>query len=92
MGYGVGLCLALFCTECLKSVCMCGTWVINQRTGIRLRTAALALSFEKLLQFRSLTHISSGEVSARAAPWFYLREMPQYRLWGPFLPRRDYAV
>ncbi|KAF6076391.1 ATP binding cassette subfamily C member 11 [Phyllostomus discolor] len=61
VGYGVGLCLALFLTECLKSLGMCSSWVINQRTGIRFRTAALVLCFERLLRSRSLTHIGSGE-------------------------------
>ncbi|XP_036922201.1 ATP-binding cassette sub-family C member 11 [Sturnira hondurensis] len=59
--HGVGLCLTLFFTECVKSLCVCASWVVHQRTGIRLRTAALALSFEKLMQFKSLMHISTGE-------------------------------
>ncbi|XP_053438093.1 ATP-binding cassette sub-family C member 11 isoform X2 [Nycticebus coucang] len=59
--HGVGLCLALFLTECLKSVSFCSTWIINQRTGIRFRGAISSFAFEKLLQFKSLTHITSGE-------------------------------
>uniref|UniRef100_A0A8C5YEZ8 ATP binding cassette subfamily C member 11 n=1 Tax=Microcebus murinus TaxID=30608 RepID=A0A8C5YEZ8_MICMU len=58
---GVGLCLALFLSECLKSVSLCSSWIINQRTGIRFRGAISAFAFEKLIQFKSLTHITSGE-------------------------------
>ncbi|XP_054566446.1 ATP-binding cassette sub-family C member 11 [Eptesicus fuscus] len=59
--YGVGLCLALFLSECLKSLSMCACWIVNQRSGIRFRAAVSSLAFEKLLQFKSLTHISTGE-------------------------------
>ncbi|KAM5262856.1 ATP-binding cassette sub-family C member 11 [Ctenodactylus gundi] len=58
---GVSLCFALFLTECLKSLSLCSSWVINHRTAIRFRTAISSLAFEKLLQFKSLTHITSGE-------------------------------
>uniref|UniRef100_A0A2K6ES78 ATP binding cassette subfamily C member 11 n=1 Tax=Propithecus coquereli TaxID=379532 RepID=A0A2K6ES78_PROCO len=58
---GVGLCLALFLSECLKSVSLCSSWIINQRTGIRFRGAISSFAFEKLIQFKSLTHITSGE-------------------------------
>ncbi|XP_008579384.1 PREDICTED: ATP-binding cassette sub-family C member 11 isoform X2 [Galeopterus variegatus] len=58
---GVGLCFALFLTECLKSLSLCSSWVVNQRTGIRFRTAISTFAFEKLIRFKSLTHISSGE-------------------------------
>ncbi|XP_068938918.1 ATP-binding cassette sub-family C member 11 isoform X2 [Petaurus breviceps papuanus] len=61
LSYNIGLCFALFITECLKSFGLCACWVINQRTGIRLKTAACSLAFEKLMEFRSLTHISVGE-------------------------------
>ncbi|XP_006882637.1 PREDICTED: ATP-binding cassette sub-family C member 11 [Elephantulus edwardii] len=60
--YGVGLCFALFLTECLKSLALCSCWVISQYTAIRFRTAVSSLAFEKLIQFKSLTHISTGEV------------------------------
>ncbi|XP_004371751.1 ATP-binding cassette sub-family C member 11 [Trichechus manatus latirostris] len=60
--YGVGLCFALFLTECLKSLALCSCWVINQHTGMRYRTAVSSLAFEKLIQFKSLKHISTGEV------------------------------
>lgn len=67
VGYAVGLCLALFVIECFKSLSMCACWVVSQRTGVRFRAAAASLAFQKLLQFKSLTHITTGEVSARAA-------------------------
>ncbi|XP_074067504.1 ATP-binding cassette sub-family C member 11-like [Macrotis lagotis] len=57
----IGLCFALFFTECLKSFGLCSCWIINQRTGTRLKIAASSLAFEKLMEFRSLTHISVGE-------------------------------
>ncbi|XP_051835760.1 ATP-binding cassette sub-family C member 11 isoform X2 [Antechinus flavipes] len=61
LSYSIGLCFALFFTECLKSLGLCACWTINHRTGARLRTAACSLAFEKLMEFRSLTHISVGE-------------------------------
>lgn len=61
--YGVGLCFALFFTECMKTLSLCSCWVFNQRTGIRFRTAIFSFAFEKLMQFKSLTHITVGEVS-----------------------------
>ncbi|XP_043293737.1 ATP-binding cassette sub-family C member 11 isoform X1 [Cervus canadensis] len=61
VAYGVGLCLALFFTECLKSLGMCSCWVVNQRTAIRFRAAVFSFAFEKLMQFKSLTHITMGE-------------------------------
>ncbi|XP_057568121.1 ATP-binding cassette sub-family C member 11 isoform X2 [Hippopotamus amphibius kiboko] len=61
VAYGVGLCFALFLTECLKSLTICSCWVINQRTGVRCRTAVFSFAFEKLIQFKSLTHITMGE-------------------------------
>ncbi|XP_060041586.1 ATP-binding cassette sub-family C member 11 isoform X2 [Erinaceus europaeus] len=62
VAYGVGLCLALFFIECLKSLSLCSTWIINQRTGIRFRAAVSSFAFEKLMQFKSLAHITTGEV------------------------------
>ncbi|XP_043293739.1 ATP-binding cassette sub-family C member 11 isoform X3 [Cervus canadensis] len=69
VAYGVGLCLALFFTECLKSLGMCSCWVVNQRTAIRFRAAVFSFAFEKLMQFKSLTHITMGEK-------FFLQESP----------------
>ncbi|XP_039098050.1 ATP-binding cassette sub-family C member 11 isoform X2 [Hyaena hyaena] len=62
IAYGVGLCFALFLTECIKSLCLCSCWVLNQRTGIRFRSAVFSFAFQKLMQFKSLTHITTGEV------------------------------
>ncbi|XP_004704957.1 ATP-binding cassette sub-family C member 11 [Echinops telfairi] len=59
--YGVGLCVSLFLTESLKSLTLCSCWVINQRTGTRFRTAVSALAFEKLIEFKSVTHFSVGK-------------------------------
>ncbi|XP_045662681.1 ATP-binding cassette sub-family C member 11 isoform X1 [Ursus americanus] len=59
--YGVGLCLALFFTECIKSLGLCSCWVLNQRTAIRFRSAVASFAFEKLMQFKSLTHVTTGE-------------------------------
>nr|XP_020840773.1 ATP-binding cassette sub-family C member 11 isoform X2 [Phascolarctos cinereus] len=61
LSYSIGLCFALFFTECFKSFGFCACWIINQRTGTRLRTAACSLAFEKLMEYRSLAHISVGE-------------------------------
>nr|KAF6318133.1 ATP binding cassette subfamily C member 11 [Pipistrellus kuhlii] len=61
LAQGVGLSLALFLSECLKSLSLCACWIVNQRSGVRCRAAVSALAFQKLLQFKSLTHISSGE-------------------------------
>uniref|UniRef100_A0A2K5MLD7 ATP binding cassette subfamily C member 11 n=1 Tax=Cercocebus atys TaxID=9531 RepID=A0A2K5MLD7_CERAT len=58
---GVGLCFALFLSECLKSVSLSCSWIINQRTAIRFRAAVSSFAFEKLIQFKSLIHITSGE-------------------------------
>ncbi|XP_077754634.1 ATP-binding cassette sub-family C member 11 isoform X3 [Canis aureus] len=62
IAYGVGLCFALFFIECLKSLSLCSCWVLSQRTGVRFRSAVFSFAFEKLIQFKSLTHITTGEV------------------------------
>ncbi|EHB12489.1 ATP-binding cassette transporter sub-family C member 11 [Heterocephalus glaber] len=59
--HGVGLCFALFLTECLKCLSFCSCWIINQRTAIKFHAAISSFAFEQLLQFKSLTHITSGE-------------------------------
>ncbi|CAK7320466.1 ATP-binding cassette sub-family C member 11 [Vulpes lagopus] len=61
IAYGVGLCFALFFIECLKSLSLCSCWVLSQRTGVRFRSAVFSFAFEKLIQFKSLTHITTGE-------------------------------
>ncbi|KAG8510014.1 ATP-binding cassette sub-family C member 11, partial [Galemys pyrenaicus] len=81
--YGAGLCVALFATECLKSIFLCSCWIISQRTGIRTRTATSTLAFEKLMQFKSLAHITTGEViSFFASDISYLFEAAYY---GPLI-------
>lgn len=62
IAYGVGICIALFLLECLKSLSLSSYWTINQTTAIRFRTASSSLAFEKLLQFKSLAHVTTGEV------------------------------
>ncbi|XP_021561509.1 ATP-binding cassette sub-family C member 11 [Neomonachus schauinslandi] len=83
IAYGVGLCFALFFTECLKSLSLCSCWVLNQRTGIRFRSAVFSFAFEKLMQFKSLTHITTGEaISFFASDINYLFEGVYY---GPLI-------
>uniref|UniRef100_A0A2K5PR76 ATP binding cassette subfamily C member 11 n=1 Tax=Cebus imitator TaxID=2715852 RepID=A0A2K5PR76_CEBIM len=81
--HGVGLGLALFFVECVKSLSLCSSWIINQRTAIRFRTAVSSFAFEKLIQFKSLTHITSGEaISFFTSDLNYLFEGVYY---GPLL-------
>ncbi|XP_004690202.1 PREDICTED: ATP-binding cassette sub-family C member 11 [Condylura cristata] len=83
VAYGAGLCLALFFIECLKSVCLCSCWIISQRTSVRSRTATSSLAFEKLMQFKSLTHLTTGEViSFFASDINYMFEAVYY---GPLI-------
>ncbi|KAJ1083483.1 hypothetical protein NDU88_003642 [Pleurodeles waltl] len=60
--YGVGLCLSLFLSELGKTLFFSLSWAINFRTGTRLKVALSTMAFEKLIQFKTLTHISVGEV------------------------------
>uniref|UniRef100_A0A9L0KDJ3 ATP binding cassette subfamily C member 12 n=1 Tax=Equus asinus TaxID=9793 RepID=A0A9L0KDJ3_EQUAS len=59
---GTGLCIALFATEFTKVLFWALAWAINYRTAIRLKVAISTLVFEKLVSFKTLTHISVGEV------------------------------
>ncbi|CAO2610760.1 ATP-binding cassette sub-family C member 12 [Lemmus lemmus] len=59
---GICLCLALFATEFTKVLFWALAWAINYRTAIRLKVALSTLVFENLLSFKTLTHISAGEV------------------------------
>nr|XP_021512572.1 multidrug resistance-associated protein 9 isoform X2 [Meriones unguiculatus] len=59
---GISLCLALFVTEFTKVLFWALAWAINYRTAIRLKVALSTLVFENLLSFKTLTHISAGEV------------------------------
>ncbi|XP_078527762.1 ATP-binding cassette sub-family C member 12-like [Lissotriton helveticus] len=60
--YGVGLCIALYFSELGKSLSFTLSWAINYRTGTRLKVALTTMAFEKLIKFKTLTHISVGEV------------------------------
>nr|XP_031536757.1 multidrug resistance-associated protein 9 [Vicugna pacos] len=59
---GVGLCVALFTTEFTKVLFWALAWAINYRTAIRLKVAVSTLVFENLVSFKTLTHVSVGEV------------------------------
>ncbi|XP_067158934.1 ATP-binding cassette sub-family C member 12 [Apteryx mantelli] len=59
---GVGLCMALFFAEFFKIIFWALAWAINYRTAIRLKNAISTVAFEHLLEFKSLTHASVGEV------------------------------
>ncbi|XP_060041592.1 ATP-binding cassette sub-family C member 12 isoform X2 [Erinaceus europaeus] len=59
---GIGLCLSLFATEFTKVLFWSLAWAINYRTAIRLKVAISTLVFENLVSFKTLSHISVGEV------------------------------
>nr|XP_056718351.1 ATP-binding cassette sub-family C member 12-like [Euleptes europaea] len=59
---GIGLCIALFLAESTKTIFWSLTWAINYRTAMRLKVAASTVAFEHLLAFKTLSHISVGEV------------------------------
>ncbi|XP_075392495.1 ATP-binding cassette sub-family C member 12 isoform X3 [Tenrec ecaudatus] len=59
---GINLCIALFATEFTKVVFWALAWAINYRTAIRLKVAISTMVFENLVSFKTLTHISVGEV------------------------------
>ncbi|XP_030894480.1 multidrug resistance-associated protein 9 isoform X4 [Leptonychotes weddellii] len=59
---GIGLCIALFATEFTKVLFWALAWAINYRTAIRLKVAVSTLVFENLVSFKTLAHISVGEV------------------------------
>ncbi|XP_062818074.1 ATP-binding cassette sub-family C member 12 isoform X2 [Anolis carolinensis] len=59
---GIGLCVALFLTELFKVLFWALAWAVNYRTAIRLKVAVSTVAFEKLLAFKSMSHISFGEV------------------------------
>ncbi|XP_074929938.1 ATP-binding cassette sub-family C member 12 [Chelonoidis abingdonii] len=59
---GIGLCIALFLAELFKVIFWALAWAINYRTAIRLKVAVSTVAFEYLLAFKSLTHISVGEM------------------------------
>uniref|UniRef100_A0A8C4QSL0 ABC transmembrane type-1 domain-containing protein n=1 Tax=Eptatretus burgeri TaxID=7764 RepID=A0A8C4QSL0_EPTBU len=59
---GVGLCFALFSSEAIRSTMFALVWAINNRTGIRLRSAATNMVFKKIVRLRGLGNTSVGEV------------------------------
>uniref|UniRef100_H0WU32 ATP-binding cassette sub-family C member 12 n=1 Tax=Otolemur garnettii TaxID=30611 RepID=H0WU32_OTOGA len=59
---GISLCVALFVTEFTKVLFWALAWAINYRTAVRLKVALSTLVFENLVSFKTLTHISVGEV------------------------------
>ncbi|XP_054856398.1 ATP-binding cassette sub-family C member 12-like isoform X2 [Eublepharis macularius] len=59
---GIGLCVALFLAELTKVTFWALAWAINYRTAIRLKVAVSTVAFENLLAFKTLSHISFGEV------------------------------
>ncbi|XP_074149416.1 ATP-binding cassette sub-family C member 12 isoform X1 [Sminthopsis crassicaudata] len=59
---GIALCVALFFTEFTKVLFWALAWAINYRTAIRLKVAISTVAFENLVSFKTLTHISVGEV------------------------------
>ncbi|XP_044517360.1 ATP-binding cassette sub-family C member 12 isoform X2 [Gracilinanus agilis] len=59
---GIALCVALFITELTKVIFWALAWAINYRTAIRLKVATSTVAFENLVSFKTLTHISVGEV------------------------------
>uniref|UniRef100_A0A8C6AEZ6 ATP binding cassette subfamily C member 12 n=1 Tax=Monodon monoceros TaxID=40151 RepID=A0A8C6AEZ6_MONMO len=60
---GISLCTALFITEFTKVFFWALAWAINYHTVIWLKVAISTLVFENLVSFKTLTHISVGEVS-----------------------------
>lgn len=61
--YGLCLVTGIFLTELIRSWTLALMWAVNYRTAARLRGAALAFAFNKILTLRSTKDISPGEVS-----------------------------
>uniref|UniRef100_UPI00358FE290 ATP-binding cassette sub-family C member 12 isoform X2 n=1 Tax=Myxine glutinosa TaxID=7769 RepID=UPI00358FE290 len=59
---GVGLCFALLLSEALRSTMFALVWAINNRTGIRLRSAATNMAFRKIMRLHGLGNTSVGQV------------------------------
>uniref|UniRef100_G1QIE8 ATP-binding cassette sub-family C member 12 n=1 Tax=Nomascus leucogenys TaxID=61853 RepID=G1QIE8_NOMLE len=59
---GIGLCIALFATEFTEVFFWALAWAINYHTAIPLKVALSTLVFENQMSFKTLTHISVGEV------------------------------
>lgn len=60
--HGVGLCVALFCSEFCKAFFISLMWAVNLRTAIRVKNAFSMLAFSKIISLRVVNSISVGEV------------------------------
>uniref|UniRef100_A0AAR2JGR7 Uncharacterized protein n=1 Tax=Pygocentrus nattereri TaxID=42514 RepID=A0AAR2JGR7_PYGNA len=60
--YGMALVSGIFLMELARSWSLALMWAVNYRTATRLRGAALALAFQKILCLRSTKDISTGEI------------------------------
>uniref|UniRef100_A0AAR2LI14 ATP-binding cassette sub-family C member 5 n=1 Tax=Pygocentrus nattereri TaxID=42514 RepID=A0AAR2LI14_PYGNA len=60
--YGMALVSGIFLMELARSWSLALMWAVNYRTATRLRGAALALAFQKILCLRSTKDISTGEL------------------------------
>lgn len=62
VAHGVGLAVALFCTEFLKAFFISLMWAVNLRTAARLKGAFSCMAFQKVISLRVHSGISMGEV------------------------------
>ncbi|KAF5904416.1 multidrug resistance-associated protein 9, partial [Clarias magur] len=62
LGHGVGLCVALFCTEFGKAFFASLLWAVNLRTAIRMKGAFSMLGFQKIITLRTLSDLTVGEM------------------------------
>ncbi|XP_046906915.1 ATP-binding cassette sub-family C member 12 [Hypomesus transpacificus] len=60
--HGVGLCVALFCSEFCKAFFISLMWAVNLRTAIRVKNAFSMLAFSKIISLRVVNSISVGEM------------------------------
>ncbi|KAM4743675.1 ATP-binding cassette sub-family C member 12 [Anableps anableps] len=60
--HGVGLAVALFCTEFLKAFFISLMWAVNLRTAARLKGAFSSMAFQKIISLRVHSGISMGEM------------------------------
>uniref|UniRef100_A0A3B3UXY2 ATP-binding cassette sub-family C member 5 n=1 Tax=Poecilia latipinna TaxID=48699 RepID=A0A3B3UXY2_9TELE len=62
VAHGVGLAVALFCTEFLKAFFISLMWAVNLRTAARLKGAFSSIAFQKVISLRVHSGISMGEM------------------------------
>ncbi|XP_071390668.1 ATP-binding cassette sub-family C member 12 [Centroberyx affinis] len=60
--HGVGLCLALFCSELSKAFLISLLWALNLRTAVRVKGAFSTLGFQKIISLRVHSGLSMGEM------------------------------